>query len=107
VAIIGNATLPSSCINTSSIDNEENNVEKVLIYPNPFNSSATIKLENASLNYPYELLIYNSLGVVVMSKSITSNFTEIYSNEMPNGVYFYNIIDNENRTISGTLITTE
>ncbi len=107
VAIIGNATLPSSCINTSSIDNEENNLEKVLIYPNPFNSTATIKLENASLNNPYELFIYNSLGVVVMSKSITSNFTEINSNEMPNGIYFYNIIDSENRIISGTLITAE
>jgi hypothetical protein len=106
-AIDGNAVLPTSCINTSGIESETKSLENVLVYPNPFHYSTTILLENASTNNSYELQIYNSIGVLVMNKIITTTTTEINSSELPSGIYFYKVKDKNNSVNSGTIISSK
>lgn len=98
-------TMPLGC-STTSIASIENSNEAVTIYPNPFNTSTTIKLNDASQINSYEMKIYNVLGEEVMSTMLTSSVTTIATSALTTGMYFYKIIDKTNNTIqSGRLIS--
>ena len=74
------------------------------IYPNPFNVSLNIKLNDALKGNKHELVIYNVLGEVVMKTSITGQITTIETGNIPSGVYFYKVIDNDITIRSGKMI---
>jgi pectate lyase len=78
--------------------NEINSEElQFTLYPNPFNSSATLKLNHtvscAELNF------YNVLGKVVRAeKNISGNIFVFRRNELPEGIYFLQLTQG-NKTI--------
>ncbi len=83
---------------------EENENSSVSIYPNPFTTNTTILLENIDLSNSTEFVLYNVLGEIVLSKMIQQNSTDLDMNEIPSGVYIYQLL-NDNKSIqSGKLI---
>ena len=74
------------------------------IYPNPFNVSLNIKLNDAPKGNKYELVIYNVLGEVVMKTAITGQITTIETGNIRSGVYLYKVMDNDETIRSGKMI---
>ena len=93
--------LPTKCA-TVGINEYENSM--ISVYPNPFSTSATITISNISIFKNIELKMYNSLGEVVMSKSITSEETTLDTTNLPAGVYFYKVTSDNKAVQSGKLI---
>jgi hypothetical protein len=77
----------------------------VNIYPNPFNMQATIIINDASQMNNYELKIYNNLGKEVMNTNVTKQSTSLETCNLPAGVYFYKVINNDKTIQSGKLIS--
>ncbi|MEX1063724.1 MAG: T9SS type A sorting domain-containing protein [Candidatus Paceibacterota bacterium] len=81
---------------------QENNVKSGL-YPNPFSSSATLavgqELTNAVLN------IYDLYGKLIFSQTgISSSAITIEKGSITEGVYFYQLVDNDNLVTFGKMI---
>ncbi len=90
--IIHSGQFNTNCSLLSIID-EENNYQKVQLYPNPFSDYATIEFENN--NEIYSISIFNVLGEEVQILSnITSNKITINRKNLANGVYFYQLYSN-------------
>ena len=97
------AAIPSACIPTSVTSFEVQN-EAVTIYPNPFNTSTTIMINDASQIKNCELKMYNVLGAEVMNTTITKQVTTLETNNLPSGMYFYQVIGNDKTIQTGKLI---
>jgi hypothetical protein len=59
------------------------NAETIGIYPNPANNNFSITATNAI----QDVTIYNTLGQVVLTKSVNNNFTEIDITSLTKGIY--------------------
>jgi len=80
------------------INKDENNYQKVLLYPNPFNDYATFEFN--SNNEIYSLSIFNILGEKVrVLSNITSNKITINREKLVNGVYLYQL-NSDNKILS-------
>ena len=82
-------------------------VDEFSFYPNPFRTSISILLDNASQINNYELIINNVLGVNIMKTEITNPISEINFDAIVSGVYFYKIIFNNKEVQSGKMICVE
>jgi len=98
--------IPSNCENVSvpSIDAANAN-EAVTIYPNPFITSTTIMINDASQIKEVELRMYNVLGEEVMNTTLTKHLTILETSNLPSGIYFYQVIGNDKTIQSGKLIS--
>jgi len=77
----------------------------VTIYPNPFISSIDIRINDASEMINYELKIYNILGEEVINTRLTKDITTLKTNNLPSGIYMYEV-NNNNKTIqTGKLLS--
>jgi len=67
------------------------------VYPNPFSSVATIKLNRNTLEENSNLVLRNSLGQVVREFEIDQGVNEfqIQKNELESGLYFFTLVTNE------------
>jgi hypothetical protein len=74
------------------------------IYPNPFNASVNIKFNDAIQGSMYVLVMYNSLGELVVKMPITEKLTNIETGTFIPGIYFYRVIENGKTIQSGKLI---
>ncbi len=74
----------------------------VSIYPNPITTSATIHVESKNTNGQFKL--YNITGTEVYRTSITNSNTEFEKGSIPQGIYFYQVITNNNTVSTGKLI---
>ncbi len=81
-----------------------NSKEFASFYPNPFTTSLTVKIDDASETNSSELRIYNVLGIQVMNLTITEKTTNIESS-FPSGVYYYKVIGKNKKIQSGKLIS--
>ena len=99
-------TLAPGCITTglAALDNE-NNKEAVSVYPNPFNTSTNIRLNEFRSDYKCEWRLYNVLGAEVMNAMINMQITSIDTGNLPSGVYFYKVTDAEKTLQTGKLIS--
>jgi hypothetical protein len=96
--------IPLNC-GTLNIPVMNTSTEAITIYPNPFNSTATIVMNDAMQINNCELKMYNVLGEEVMDVMITKQSTTLQTNNLPSGIYFY-AISNDNKMIqSGKLIS--
>jgi hypothetical protein len=78
----------SACTAVNEI--HENN--RVLVYPNPFNNSFEIKWDfNASSDKKMLMNVYNVLGEIILSTTISENNTKINTNEWRIGSYFVKV----------------
>lgn len=75
------------------------------IYPNPFSSYTIITIKNEILLNKVELRMYNVLGEEVMNTTITKQSTTLETNDFPSGIYFYEIINNNETIQTGKLIS--
>ena len=99
------ATMPPGC-NTLGIDPIEN-AETVAIYPNPFNTYATISVIDATqlVSGTYNVKIYNVLGEEVMQLHLSRKNTRLEMGNLPAGLYFYYVTGNNKIIQSGRLIS--
>ncbi len=66
------------------------------VYPNPFNTSATIQFETAVANSQINVQVYDLMGKLVTNKAIVSDVKDMYNKkqitisrgELPDGLYF-------------------
>ena len=80
----------------------ENSNETVSFYPNPFTTSILVTLNDASrLNM--NLRIYNTIGKLVISKTITAKTTTLNVN-LPSGIYYYRTSGKDLISQSGKLV---
>lgn len=77
----------------------------VTIYPNPFSGSLNITINNISQMNKVELRMYNVLGEVVFTRSITNESTTFMINDLPSGIYFYKVLDSSKVIQSGRLVS--
>lgn len=96
-------SIPANCL-TVGIHQPEVKAIQVTIYPNPFSSSMTIKLDDSSKSNGEVFRMYNAVGALVMEKAINKSTTTLEPN-LPSGVYFYQVIDRAGTIQSGTLIS--
>lgn len=68
---------------------EDVNETSYNVYPNPVKDILTVKAENMR-----QVEVYNSLGQLVKSINCNDDEVKINVNDMQNGMYFVNIIDN-------------
>lgn len=90
------------CHDFNSGVTEQNINKSSSVFPNPFHTSA--QLEFNSGNDKTELIIYNSLGAPVASKNIISRTTSINRDGLPDGIYFYKIINQKGNLSSGKFV---
>lgn len=70
--------------------NELAGLKSSIVYPNPFNQSATISIENES-SEKYSLVITDIAGAIVSEISFFGNKTEIHKGNLAAGIYQYSI----------------
>lgn len=75
------------------------------IYPNPFNTSATVVISDLSDNRIYEFRMYNSIGEEVLKSTLSNHITSIQTGDLPSGIYFYKVFGNDRLIESGKLIS--
>jgi len=95
---------PTTCSSTSIAFGKAEN-EAATIYPNPFNSSVTIIIHEASQVNRAEFRLYSILGTEVMSTTIAKQVTTVETGDLSPGVYFYKVICNDKIIQSGKLIS--
>ena len=85
---------------TTNIIENSSNFNEIRIYPNPFSSSSTIKINSTIESETSELRIYDLLGNIVKNIQIISD-QEIKLNRdnLPSGAYFLKLTQ-ENKTIA-------
>ncbi len=72
---------------TSTFENQ-NNWDKITVYPNPLKTSATIEFQNPE-NKAYTLALTNINGKALRTiNHITDNKVKIEKNDLPSGIYF-------------------
>jgi hypothetical protein len=98
------AITPTSC-SPIGISNTGNMNETITIFPNPFGTSATITINDATQFNNFELKIYNDMGAEMMHTTITRPLTTIETGYLPSGIYFYNITSQNKLIQSGKLVS--
>jgi len=82
---------------------EENKLE---VYPNPFNTTATLQFEN--IIYNAEINIYNAIGKKVKTISkISDNTFFIHRDNLPDGLYFLRLTQSNKVIATKKLLITE
>ena len=95
----------SACANVGIQSlNLNNSNESAVLYPNPMTSSLMVNINEVTELNSYELRLYNVIGSLMISKTLTEKATMIDTN-FPSGIYFYKIINKSNIVQSGKLIS--
>ena len=79
--------------------------DAVLIYPNPFNTYTTLRLNDLLMINNAELKIYNILGKELKYTIIVNSETTIKMSDFPSGIYYYEVISRGSIVQSGKLIS--
>jgi hypothetical protein len=96
--------IPSNC-GTVSVPALAGINDAVTIYPNPFSSSSTIRINDASQIKKIELNIYTILGIEIMHTTLNKQSTTLESRSLPLGIYFYKVSENGKTIQTGRLIS--
>jgi hypothetical protein len=96
--------IPTNCgsVGVKIIENEN---FKVTIYPNPFNTTATILINNSDKIDKLSIKMYNVLGEVVLNEILQSQSSSFQTSNLQSGIYTYKIFSNTEILQSGKLIS--
>lgn len=97
--------ITSGCVPTGIKSLDAANLNAVSIYPNPFNESTNILLNDMSQINKAELKMYNVLGEMVINKVLTEKLTSVETSNLTSGIYIYKIVSNNAIIQSGRLIS--
>jgi len=70
---------------------EPNKNIEFTVYPNPFKDKLTIEMEELG----YEVQLFSILGELILSKHLEENLTVLDVSNLPNGIYFMNLVQPE------------
>jgi hypothetical protein len=73
-------------------------------YPNPFTNTLNVSIDAQFHNNQSELSIYNAVGALVLTKTLTDTLTSIDA-DFPSGIYFYRVMSDNGTIQSGKLIS--
>ena len=92
---------------TTGIENvgSQNPDIELFVAPNPFGTFTTINLKDDSKYLNCLFSIYNSMGVEVMSSTVTKQVITLDTSRLHAGVYFYRLSDKNKIIQSGKLIS--
>lgn len=88
----------------TSVSNSELNDYNITAFPNPFSNFTTIKMEHPNISN-HNLTLYNEQGQIV--RTINNNNTNtivIEKNNLPSGLYFFQITHKKKVVANGKLI---
>ena len=71
---------------------------EILVYPNPAKEIINFEM---GMYEGYKLNIINSMGQTVKEQNVTSGKNTVYIQTLTKGIYFYNLINNKGKVISG------
>ena len=77
--------------------------DDMIIYPNPFTTSTTIRFPSSNSGN-IEIVLYNTLGFRVRRVKSNSNEIILHRGNLPSGIYFYQIRTRETVLATGKLI---
>jgi len=99
-----NVTTTAGCVASGISSRFQDTKEAIFLYPSPFSTFVTVEIDNASQIDPNYLTIYNTLGNLVRSITITNKLTTLQT-DLPPGMYFYKVMDQTKIIKSGKLIS--
>lgn len=76
----------------------------VSIYPNPSKNSINIDIVDAKQIQNAELKLYDGLGAVIINTPLTNKTTTVKTTNIPSGIYFYKVVENDLTIQTGKLI---
>ena len=79
------------------------NPTTILVYPNPFSSHTTIKIQS-SVSGEIQLTLYNILGRTVRQIQNRSHEIVLQRDNLPSGMYFYNVNSEEGLLGNGKVV---
>lgn len=93
------------CPDTTNIEDDPNETISNLlnIYPNPSDGYFYFELLNQNITNS-NLLIYNSLGQIVLEQKHDGYFFELNLKHVAAGIYYYRLIDSNNNTFVGKIV---
>lgn len=80
---------------------------KIKIFPNPFTTTATIKISPEIKLQNAEIKIYDVLGRVVFQSEIKNPQSEIHKGNLPNGIYFYQLKNKNEILANGKMVVND
>ncbi|MDA3865783.1 MAG: ice-binding family protein [Salinivirgaceae bacterium] len=104
-AISSDVSLEVTGVGIDPVNSSNDNV--FTIYPNPFSNLLQISLNDKAKMSKYELRIYSVIGVEIINTLITNEVTNVETNKLPSGLYFYQVRENGKTIQSGKLISTQ
>lgn len=99
------AEMPPGCLATGVPALPANSNDAIAINPNPFNTFATILVNDALHNNHLELRMYNVLGQQVINTILADQLTTLETMNLPSGIYFFELICNNKTIQSGKLVS--
>ncbi|MGB0888604.1 MAG: T9SS type A sorting domain-containing protein, partial [Vicingaceae bacterium] len=80
----------SACVNINTVGiNDLQHSELISIYPNPASNAINVKLFNTEAND--DIILYNSVGQIVVTQKIITLNTMINTEKLPTGIYLLSI----------------
>jgi bilirubin oxidase len=80
--------MPNSAVGVSENRISNNNIK---IYPNPANKKFYIDINSITTENDVDLNVYNTIGELILSRSLNKNSTIINCENWPKGIYFINL----------------
>ena len=99
----GNVTTLCQLITNENELHTANNSAHVIIYPDPFSATAVISVSNLQ-SRECSFFLYDVTGRTVMQLTIQNPETEIYRDDLKNGMYFYTIKNQNSVIVRGKLM---
>ncbi len=100
----GTSAYTQSVVVCTGIENQLNQNQDIIVYPNPNNGEFTLRIDN-KFNVA-KILIHNPLGQLVYNSQIIQSETQIKTKNLPSGIYAYTIII-DNQVIQKNIINIE
>ncbi len=99
-------TMPPKCITTGlpSLENASKTAA-VTVYPNPFNTSTAVLINDGVPVGQCEWKLYNVLGAEVMSTKLTKQLTTLETTNLAAGIYFYRVTEDDKLVQAGKLVS--
>lgn len=92
-----------STLQVTSIDRGFESAMAMNVAPNPANSSAVLSFRNDHAN-EFTMTLTSMTGAVVRRESVTGSSVEITRNDLPAGLYFVTLANNEGQRASRKMI---